>query len=652
MKPSLPLLALVLLPGLVPAQTVTVTTDDDLIDIDPWSATVADLPGPDGLVSFSEAMIATNRTAGHQTIGFAIPQSDWNLQFLYPGRAVLTSLSGYYWNATDEVTIDGTTQTAFTGDTNPDGNEVAIYGFGLDISLSADRCTLLGFDHAAVTVGGSFGLVDGNTEMNITVYGGSGSTIRGNTGGTIKLDRSSDNLVVGNTATRVRVLGWASAGQPARNNRIGGPLPGDRNFITGYGTWSGEGYPSGTTVQLADTVGVRIENNWIGTTPDGLSQGSQASTVGIGFEGDNRDALIRDNRIAGILGHGTGPHWYGALVGWGILVSGSGAGIDILGNTIGLDANGQPLLGSVWGIDVGNPVTHASTVSDIRIGGPLPGEGNVVAGHLQNGVTVGRDVPQVRLQGTTIYANGALGIDLVPTGYGYGVTPNDPLDLDTGGNGLQNFPVIRSAAVEGAGTRVRGALDTSPLGQFSLEFFASPEAHASGHGEGEQSLGATTVTTDGAGHAAFDLLLPVGAPPGWVVAATATLEPLGATSEFSQSVAVDGISLALLGDLVRGSSVDLEVTGALAGEAVWFLSSLAGTGSGPCVSQLGGLCLDLLAPIRTLGAATAGAGGVATHSGTVPPNAPLVDVHLQAVIRRGLGGQESVKSGAVTGTIR
>ncbi len=43
----------------------------------PDTATVADLPGPDGHISFGEAMIASNNTPGRQTIGFAIPTSEW-----------------------------------------------------------------------------------------------------------------------------------------------------------------------------------------------------------------------------------------------------------------------------------------------------------------------------------------------------------------------------------------------------------------------------------------------------------------------------------------------------------------------------------------------------------------------------------------------
>ncbi|UCD75737.1 MAG: hypothetical protein JSV91_02245 [Phycisphaerales bacterium] len=540
--------------GPVSAQTVTVTIGEDIVDIDWQYATIEDLPGPDGEVSFSEAMIATNNTPGHQTVGFAIPEDQWLLQFLYPGRAVLVTSTGYFFRAFDEVTIDGTTQTAFTGDTNPDGWEVVIYGATL--YLNADNCTLIGFDSTAVSINGSNGRVEGNTGfMGIDVYGGSGSLIKDNTGGTIKIDRSNDNVVVGNTVQRVRVWGFNSD-QQAANNRIGGPNPEDRNYIIGYGTWNGEGLPGGTTVQLFQTTGTIIENNWIGTTPDGLAQGSLASTVGIGFESGNNNITIRNNRIAGILGHGQGPHHYGELYGWAILIGGAGSGVNIVGNTIGLDANDEPTLGSVWGIDVGNVITNPSTMTDINIGGLLPGEGNAVAGHILNGITIGHDVPQVRISGTAVYENGWLGIDLIPSGYGYGVNANDAFDADTGGNGLQNFPEIDSAVREGGSVRVTGTLHSEPSSDYTIEFFASPACDDSGFGEGRQFLGSTYVTTDADGNATFDVLLPGLVDDGWVMTATATAEPLGATSEFSACIEVTGQSTP--GDVNNDGVVDID----------------------------------------------------------------------------------------------
>jgi hypothetical protein len=637
------------------AQTVTVTTAADAIDVDTQTATIADLPGPDGKVSFSEALIATNNTPGHQTIGFAIPQDEWVFQWAYPGCAVLQSLIGYYWRAYDEVTIDGTTQTAFTGDTNPDGNEVVLSGPTL--YLNADNCTLIGFDSTAVDVTGSAGRIEGNTgAMNITVFGGSGTLVKDNEVGTIKLDRSSLNRVVGNTASRVRVLG---GGPPCVDNVIGGPAPEDRNRIYGYGWWNSDGYPSGSAIQLFDTVGTVIENNWIGTTTDGLAVGNLACTEGIKLESVNQDVTIRDNLIAGIIGQGTGPHAAGLLFGRGLLVSGSGDGLLMTGNTVGLDANGDPLLGSVTGIDLGDPVTHPLTMTDIVIGGALPGEGNEIAGHIFNGVLVGRNTPAVRLSGNSIHDNGWLGIDLVPSGYGYGVSPNDPLDADTGGSGVQNFPDIAAVLRAGADLHVLGSLHSSPNDAFTLEFFASPACDGSGNGEGETFLGSLPVATDGAGDATFDAMLAASVPSGWYVTATATLDPLGATSEFSACVASvwrdEGYALSgTNGDPLLVGQGDLTPLSpnalALAGAAPSAAAGLFVAAGGSPTPFKGGFLL----PVPPLGApvlAGTDAGGDLALPFTMPGNVPPgAEFWLQWVIQDGAAPQGYALSNGLVGT--
>jgi len=560
-------------------QTVTVDISADIIDVDPDAATVADLPGPDGHISFSEAMIASNNTPGRQTIGFAIPTSEWNyLEWYFPGRAVVHTVGGYYWRVYDEVTIDGTTQTAFTGDTNPEGWEVVLWGTAL--YLNADNCRVLGLDSSSVSVTESNGLVEGNSAMGIELFGGSGSLVKDNTGGYVQIDRSSNNVVVGNTVQRVRVLGWVGGGQPATNNRIGGPAPTERNYITGLGTWSSEGYPGGFAVQIFDAIGTVVENNWIGTTPDGLQQGHLATTAGIYFEGENHDTLIRNNRIAGILGHGIGPHFFG-VVGTAISVYGTGSGVSIVGNAIGLDANNEPVLGSVTGIATTN--YYLGPVQNVVIGGTAAGEGNEIAGHLLSGIRVANTFSGVRISGNSIHDNGSLGIDLITNGYLEGVTPNDSGDGDTGGNGLQNFPVLSSADATGSSTTVQGSFNSLANQAFTLEFFVSPTCDPSGYGEGRTYLGATMVTTNGAGDAVFSATVPVGAPAGAVITATATQNATGNSSEFSACVAV-AVAPNPPGDLDGDGDVDL-------GDYAVFYDCLTGPG-GNLAGECGEADLD------------------------------------------------------------
>jgi hypothetical protein len=104
--------------------------------------------------------------------------------------------------------------------------------------------------------------------------------------------------------------------------------------------------------------------------------------------------------------------------------------------------------------------------------------------------------------------------------------------------------------------------------------------------------------------------------------------------------------------LTRGRDVQFRVTGVNSDEVVSFLFSLAGEGGGPCSPQLGGLCVDLANP-SVFGEATADASGTATLSRTIPADVPAGDtISFQAVIQRGPGGSDSVKTNAITAKVR
>ncbi|MEQ1904540.1 MAG: hypothetical protein ABL888_10170 [Pirellulaceae bacterium] len=527
------------------AQTITVDiADGDVIDVNPDTATVADLPGPDGHVSFSEAMIASNNTPGRQIIGFAIPQSQWTyLPWYYPGRAVITGMM-FYANAYDEVIIDGRTQTAFTGNTNPNGNEVVILRGG-GLYIAADACRIFGLDRTNLRIEGSNCLVQNNSEMGIDIYGGSGTLVKNNKGGGyVQIDQSDSNVVVGNTVNRVRVLGWMAGGRPAVNNRIGGPLLSERNFITGQGFINSQGIPGGFAVQLFESVGTIVENNWIGTTPDGLSGGHPATTIGIWLDSENHVVDLRNNRIAGILAVARPRSAPAYLVGTAIQVDGTGNDVAIEGNKIGLNANGQPVLGSVTGINLLN--YYLGPVTKVTIGGAAISKRNEIAGHLGNAIRVGNSYSDLLISRNSIHSNGKGGIDLIEAGFQEGITLNDLRDVDSGANGLQNFPVIQSALLTRgqAGSldtlRVTGAINTSPTTSVIVEFFVSPEPHGSGFGEGKHFVGAIRVTTNANGDAAFDptFSMPLVAGSGWVITATATNRIRAATSEFSAAVPI------------------------------------------------------------------------------------------------------------------
>ncbi|MAW59768.1 MAG: hypothetical protein CMJ94_02910 [Planctomycetes bacterium] len=104
-------------------------------------------------------------------------------------------------------------------------------------------------------------------------------------------------------------------------------------------------------------------------------------------------------------------------------------------------------------------------------------------------------------------------------------------------------------------------------------------------------------------------------------------------------------------DVVAGAQAELHVLNALPGEAVGFLVSFAGTGAGPCPPRLGGLCLDLLAPVQLLGIVRAAANGEARLNIRIPAGAAGRSLDLQAVVRRGPAGGQSISSQLVHAVI-
>src|SRR5262249_5689547 len=137
-------------------------------------------------------------------------------------------------------------------------------------------------------------------------------------------------------------------------------------------------------------------------------------------------------------------------------------------NLIGPTATGAGTLGNGFvGIYV-NGTSNAIWANTIR------GSGSI-------GISVFDGIAN-QLWRNSVGGSGALGIDLGQDG----VTPNDPLDADTGPNGLQNFPLLTAAV---PGTTVSGTMQGAPSSELMLEFFASAAGHPSGHGEGERLLG-------------------------------------------------------------------------------------------------------------------------------------------------------------------
>jgi hypothetical protein len=553
------------------AQVVTVTTLQDVRDFG-GAQRIADLPGPDGRVSFGEAVAAVNNEAGPQTIQFAIPRSEY---WLIPTIALLRLEIGPFVLVDDGTTIDFRTQTAFAGDTNPNGWEVGIYGLQANgigspaIFVMGNHCTLIGLDdvlqrgygvevqgndnrilsfttdgplYSAIHVTGVFGVsttfrnVIGGTapgEGNVVSAGGSGIEITG---------PAEDNVVIGNTClgsptSGITVRAASRYGAYARRTRIGGSGLGEGNWVAGNGGYY-EGLPGGAQIDVEDADDTLIEGNFLGTTRDGLFvYPNAAGTAGV-YVLDSRATTVRKNLCSGFVQIGTN-HYAGQRFGAGIDVEGVCADTVVFGNQVGTDVTGTAPIPNVHGIVV-TETTARNTPVRTTVGGLLPEQSNLVAFNEREGVQVGALTNATAIRGNRITSNGGLGIDLFQFGTGGGgLTANDALDADLlGANHLQNFPVLLGAAASSTGTRLVGGLESTPQTAFALDFYASPGCDPSGFGEGAEYLGSENVTTGGQGRAAFDVTFGRSLPLGWVVTATATHATLGETSEFSPCAAI------------------------------------------------------------------------------------------------------------------
>ena len=536
-------IGLFLATGLLALSAATATT---------YTVTTTADTGPGSL---RQAITDANGGVGADTIAFNIVGS--GVQTIAPASALP--------KITDGVTIDGYTQTGSSANTNaPDqgtnavilieidgtntgtGSEAAVLFFAPGSGNSAVRGLVINRGQwagirvsgvAGMTIDGNFIGTDptgavphGNTDFGIQVNNGASSiTIGGTTpaarnlisgngmqginfgsggnGGTghlvqgnlIGTDASGGNALVGNQ-TGVNV-------SSSMNVTIGGTTAAERNVISGNG---------GYGVRLNSGSNLVASGNFIGT-----------DVTGAGPLGNLNYGILVDANGAMVGGSATGA---GNVISSntldGISISGGVTGVIIQGNFIGTDATGTFALGNQnRGISVfGNNAT---------IGGIGPGEGNVVAHSGVGGIDIYGSAGNA-IRGNSIYANGTIGIDLG----GDGVTANDPLDADTGSNGLQNYPLIQSAVpVSPSGTEIVGTLDSTPSTTYALDFFANPACAGRPHDfeEGLIYIGSSTLPTDGAGHASFDVTLAYTIEAGQLVTATAT-DPNNNTSELSPRI--------------------------------------------------------------------------------------------------------------------
>jgi hypothetical protein len=266
----------------------------------------------------------------------------------------------------------------------------------------------------------------------------------------------------GFNATLLIELNGENAG-PASGLRISAGNSTVRGLVINRFVFSAD--VDGNGIYLESQGGNHIEGNFLGADASGTLARPNTGT-GIFIRSPN-NTIGGTSPAARNVVSGNAP--YDGVYISAADVPGLTDGTVIQGNFIGTQADGVSPLGNAR---FGVLVTHNSAMT--TIGGTDAGAGNRIAFSGDTGVAIHTSGTKNAIRGNRIHSSGALGIDLA----GNGVTPNDVGDVDTGPNGLQNFPIIQSVehlAPEGAGsTRILGNLHGAPSTTFDLEFFANP----------------------------------------------------------------------------------------------------------------------------------------------------------------------------------
>ncbi|MBK5258222.1 MAG: right-handed parallel beta-helix repeat-containing protein [Thermoanaerobaculia bacterium] len=420
------------------------------------------------------------------------------------GNFIGTDVAGTAANGNDTgILIDLGSTGNFIG-TAADGNVISgnlVDGIDVFASNTIIRGNFIGTD-----VSGTLDLGNGEvgvyaeTVTNIDI-GGTGA----GEGNVISSNLDLGILTVDVTASRVEgnTIGLDATKSAILPNGVGIGLIFCDAITVGSNVISGN---DDVGIGTALSSNLIIENNLVGTNAAG------SSTLGNFFEGmaisASTGTTVRSNVVAANLSHG-------------IEIDADSADTIVHSNIVGISADLATPLGNFGdGVNVCEGAT-GTVVGSVALGG------NTIANNLENGIGV---EPTALLdnsfEANSIFDNGDLGIDLSRDG----VTPNDPLDADTGPNNLQNFPILIAAVTTATASQIRGTIDTTANTAVAIHVYSSAIADPSGNGEGEVYRGTVSLTTDGTGAGSFTFNGPA-IPLTHQVTATATA-PDG-TSEFS-----------------------------------------------------------------------------------------------------------------------
>jgi hypothetical protein len=344
-----------------------------------------------GAGSLAQAITDANNTAGLDTIAFNIPSSDPGCHNVAGVGTVCTiSVFGGLPDITDSVTIDGYTQPGSSPNTLAVGDDAKILievegsdpVAGNAFTVRASDVTLRGLVINRFSPGNNFGIgtaivLDGFAPGPGDRLVVEGCFIGTDVTGTIALPNAGDGILIASSD----------------GHRIGGALPAQRNIISGntgldnyFGVGVGINIGGGGGNGRPFTTNVQVLGNYIGVDRSGNVALGNAAGVAIGNGLNHRIGGPNPGERNVIGGSLRTNNNFDGCYGSGVCIGGGDSNHIVQGNYIGIGADGIAPVGNAnYGVDLGFRNNSPGNL----IGGPKPGEGNVISSNGAYGIFSG-----------------------------------------------------------------------------------------------------------------------------------------------------------------------------------------------------------------------------------------------------------------------
>ena len=482
--------------------------------------------GDSGAGSLRQAVVGANSREGADTVAFSIVQEDPG----FNGEVWTVRSAGAYEMLDDSTFIDGSSQTRFAGDTNPEGPEIELSSLGTVFDIRSSHNTLEhlvinGFEATAVRIhGGRFNRLSGNY-IGTDSRGGAAEC----DGIGIHLSRGSQkneifsNVIAGTVPAGVYLEGDGVFDNVVRGNRIGTNRDGSNIIEGGNGghgifvlsnltTFEGPernricantiaGFQWGIYFAGAGTEYNVIEENYVGTNEHGLVLGNR--DAGIHLCDGPKHNRVSGNIVAGVTG--------GQAFHSGINLNGSETWDNIIEeNTVTSNYYGLSLSGWTGGRHTADCVND-DCVNVLS--------GNTIRNNVGHGIHIAAQNADNRISGNAIVDNGGDGVHIsganngillsqnsVSRNFGLGILSSRPApQLETYENFILGGTAAPAATVEffsdtgDEGERFLGETRADAGGCFSFDL-----AHTAAYG-----FVTATSTAEGAGTSGFSSPHPV-----------------------------------------------------------------------------------------------------------------------------------------------